>query len=654
MEQHGVYQDMDAPLSHYYALAWPHPYLHRRADGRGSGRLVASSSALAGALLSGCRYVQLPVFDDDGGSGTARWLPTRRRSGFRVRHPHLPTGSLSLTECLQIIVRTAFVISPYPIMLGLEDHCSPERKEALALCLRHALGDTLHIPMGQPSHLDSPQKLRGRIVICYSDKHSAVPTGDGDGGAHAEAVGAFQQLLFLAISGPAQMAKARLSRHVLGTQCTCEELADAAQASDMTLEKHTQRHMVVVCNDSGGGGSKGLAAANVDPNAAVELLHKGVQVHLTGGAREPGAHDEAAWAREAFFHDNGGCGYVRKPESLLGSIPQSYDSGNGGPVPLPPSLQRLSKLPLKLVLERLQLSPALQRVAPAGVFVEVAVFGMPADNRRQRTWGVTDSLGDYEFDFEFEFQLSSPSTTAAVVMVRADTPERPVLLYHALPCNNLPTGKATLPLLSLQHQAVTGCAAVFTMTLHRWPLSDPDNGDDGAILTAHHETRPRGRFGTTSSLLNRSYTRLQRINSSSPESLPEDKLNKSVRFIDAPIIVELPAEGSNSEDSGEEREVAAVAGKAPQGVVPKPSVDNVKPGVAMPKRNARYDRQVRVTGTRAPPTTRPKPNLNQGSRINARGTSDGINSSSSSSRSSSSNRRKQARTRTRTPSSTVV
>ncbi|PSS34668.1 Phosphoinositide phospholipase [Actinidia chinensis var. chinensis] len=144
-----IYQDMTAPLSHYFIYTGHNSYL--------TGNQLSSDCSdvpIIEALKRGVRVIELDMW------------PNPTKDGVDILHGRTLTTPVELIKCLRSIREYAFVASEYPVVITLEDHLTPELQAKVAEMVTQTFGDILFCP--ESEHLvefPSPESLKRRIII---------------------------------------------------------------------------------------------------------------------------------------------------------------------------------------------------------------------------------------------------------------------------------------------------------------------------------------------------------------------------------------------------------------------------------------------------------------------------------------------------------
>ncbi|EES09168.2 phosphoinositide phospholipase C 2 [Sorghum bicolor] len=139
--QHRVHHDMTLPLSHYFIYSGHNPYYHawrpdqrrrRSSSGRSDGSIIRE-------LKMGVRAIEV-----------AMW-PYSKGDDIQIHHGW--NTPVLLTQCLKSIKKYAFLASPYPVIIRLEDNLqSTNLQKKAAKVVLDVLGDILYWPY--TDHID--------------------------------------------------------------------------------------------------------------------------------------------------------------------------------------------------------------------------------------------------------------------------------------------------------------------------------------------------------------------------------------------------------------------------------------------------------------------------------------------------------------------
>ncbi|NXR43703.1 PLCZ1 phosphodiesterase, partial [Hippolais icterina] len=146
-----IYQDMNQPLCDYFISSSHNTYLI-------ADQLMGPSHlwGYTSALLKGCRCLEIDCWDGNNNEPI-------------VYHGHTLTSRIPFRSVIHVIDKYAFMSSAYPLVLSLENHCSPKQQEVMADCLKNILGDKLlSSPIGgevDMTRLPSPEALKFKVLI---------------------------------------------------------------------------------------------------------------------------------------------------------------------------------------------------------------------------------------------------------------------------------------------------------------------------------------------------------------------------------------------------------------------------------------------------------------------------------------------------------
>ncbi|CUM65719.1 uncharacterized protein PRCAT00003367001 [Priceomyces carsonii] len=143
------------PLNEYYISSSHNTYL--------TGRQFVGESSVEGyikALQRGCRCVEIDVWDgtDD--------MNSSHLSEPVVCHGRSFTTAILFENVIKTIKKYAFQMTPFPLILSLEIHCSPNNQLKVVKILEDILGEALiSKPIEDRPILPSPMQLKHRILV---------------------------------------------------------------------------------------------------------------------------------------------------------------------------------------------------------------------------------------------------------------------------------------------------------------------------------------------------------------------------------------------------------------------------------------------------------------------------------------------------------
>ncbi|XP_032019785.1 1-phosphatidylinositol 4,5-bisphosphate phosphodiesterase delta-3 isoform X1 [Hylobates moloch] len=425
-----VFQDMNQPLAHYFISSSHNTYL---TDSQIGG--PSSTEAYVRAFAQGCRCVELDCWEGPGGEPV-------------IYHGHTLTSKILFRDVVQAVRDHAFTLSPYPVILSLENHCGLEQQAAMARHLRTILGDMLvtqALDSPNPEELPSPEQLKGRVLV-KGKKLPAARSEDGralsdreeeeedDEEEEEEVEAAAQRRLAKQISPELSALAVYCHATRLRTLHPAPNAPQPCQVSSLSERKakklireagnsfvrHNARQLTRVY-------PLGLRmnSANYSPQ---EMWNSGCQL-VALNFQTPGYEMDLNAGR---FLVNGQCGYVLKP-ACLRQPDSTFDPEYPGPPRTTLSIQVLTAQQL----------PKLNAEKPHSIvdpLVRVEIHGVPADCARQETDYVLNNGFNPRWGQTLQFQLRAPEL-ALVRFVVED--------YDATSPNDF-VGQFTLPLSSLK------------------------------------------------------------------------------------------------------------------------------------------------------------------------------------------------------------
>ncbi|CAF0781702.1 unnamed protein product [Adineta ricciae] len=417
-----IYQDMTRPLCDYYINTSHNTYLfYSQLSGE------SNPEAYNRALLTGCRAVELDCYDGSDGQpivthGFTLVKPCRFESIIRYMEPNL------------------FKTSPYPVILNIENHCSTEQQKEMARILKEILGDRLitkpltdefSLTLPSPRDLEYKVLVRSRKSAKITEPHGLIQLEDDD------------DSIFDPLSKNIQNDLAELFVYLQNVPYREYEYAKIHYSSfhSSSLVEHRfekisrdnptdlilQTTWRIIRTYPGGLRQD---SSNANP---INSWNCGVQMAALNYQNE----DDIMPLCYGKFLDNGGCGYILKPDYLINAQNTKYNPLN------PKSGVDLSEtLTLTVISAQfLSRSNATTMDIP-DPYVIISIDGVPCDRQIQKTAVVNNNGLDPIWNEKFIFKVKYPQMALVYFRVYDYDPFSPddKLAHFCLPFTAIQTG----------------------------------------------------------------------------------------------------------------------------------------------------------------------------------------------------------------------
>uniref|UniRef100_A0A8C9M160 Phosphoinositide phospholipase C n=2 Tax=Panthera tigris altaica TaxID=74533 RepID=A0A8C9M160_PANTA len=425
-----VYQDMTQPLNDYFISSSHNTYLI-------SDQLLGPSDlwGYVSALVKGCRCLEIDCWDGSQNEPI-------------VYHGYTLTSKLLFKTVIQAIHKYAFLTSDYPVVLSLENHCSPSQQEVMADTLQSVFGDALLSDMLDdfPDKLPSPEVLKFKVLVRNkkigtlretherkgSNKHEDNP-GKEDEIISVAGLPLFKKRkvkVALALSDLVIYTKAEKFRSFQHSRLY-QQFNESNSIGETEARKllklrahefvlHTRRFITRIYPKA-----TRTDSSNFNPQ---EFWNIGCQM-VALNFQTPGLPMDL---QNGKFLDNGGSGYILKPH-FLRDIKTQFNPNK------PPKQSDPVTLTIRLI-SGIQLPPSNHSSSnKADALVILELFGVPNDQTKQQTRVIKRNAFSPRWNETFTFIIQVPELALMRFVVES----------QGLITGNEFLGQYTLPVLSM-------------------------------------------------------------------------------------------------------------------------------------------------------------------------------------------------------------
>ncbi|KAF6121047.1 phospholipase C zeta 1 [Phyllostomus discolor] len=374
-----VYQDMHHPLKDYFISSSHNTYLL-------SDQLVGPSDVwgYVSALVKGCRCLEIDCWDGSQNEPV-------------VYHGYTLTSKLLFKTVIQAIHKYAFITSDYPVVLSLENHCSPSQQEVMADNLQSILGDTLlsDVLDDYAHELPSPEV---KMAMALSDLVIYTKTEKFKNFYHSREHQQFNESNSIGESTARKLSKLKASDFILHNNKFITRIYPKATRADSS-NFNPQQFWNVGCQ-----------------MVALNFQTPGLPMDIQNGK----------------FLDNGNSGYILKPQFLRDT--ETDFNPNKTPEDSNPVTLMIR------VISGIQLPPSSRSLSNrADTLVIIEIFGVPHDQSKQQTRVIKKNAFNPRWNETFTFIIQVPE----LALIRFAVEHQNLLAGNEL------LGQYTLPVLCM-------------------------------------------------------------------------------------------------------------------------------------------------------------------------------------------------------------
>ncbi|KAJ4725581.1 Phosphoinositide phospholipase C [Melia azedarach] len=481
-----VHQAMTAPLSHYFIYTGHNSYL--------TGNQLSSDCSdvpIIKALKRGVRVVELDIW------------PNSTKDDVHVLHGRTLTTPVELIKCLKSIKEHAFSASPYPVIITLEDHLTPDLQAKVAKMIIETCGEMLFYPECDCvlREFPSPEELKYRIIISTKPpkeylkaaskntrNNSAKDSDEDEWGKEPQDLTAdqeddgksdsdisdeneaydnerpleaadYKRLIAIHAGKPKGGLKDALKVEldkVRRLSLSEQTLEKAAESHGTDVVRFTQKNILRIY-------PKGTRFNSSNYKPLVGWMHGAQMV-----AFNMQGYGRALWLMHGMFRSNGGCGYVKKPDFLTNICPdgQVFD----------PKEVLLVKKTLKVKVYmgdgwHLDFKQThFDLYSPPDFYCRVGIAGVPADSIMKKTRTKEDNWTPV-WEEEFTFPLTVPELALLRIEVHEyDMSEKDDFAGQTcLPVSELTPGIRAVPLFDRKGEKLHSVRLLMRFDLSETP-----------------------------------------------------------------------------------------------------------------------------------------------------------------------------------------